>query len=131
MTWQVWSSFFSHFRGIGRPRDRLLSRVCAGALLLPVTFAAANPALPATIPDSSPGSANPTAPARFSLSGTSTSATKIAADKTVSSGLKMDGYDSDDWEYTLSGDTLERPQTSNGKNSLSQDHDQETTASSC
>ena len=43
----------------------------------------------------------------------------------------MDGYDSDDWEYTLSGDTLERPQTSNGKNSLSQDHDQETTAPSC
>ena len=41
------------------------------------------------------------------------------------------GNDSDDWEYTLSGDTLERPQTINGKNSLSQDHDQETTASSC
>ncbi|PYT73306.1 MAG: hypothetical protein DMG41_18030 [Acidobacteria bacterium] len=71
---------------------------------------------------------------------------EIAADKTVPSGLKMDGYkvvngervfmgtlrceyeapkktlrctsrrkDSGDWEYTLSGDTLEGTLTINGK----------------
>jgi hypothetical protein len=147
MPWHAWSLFFSRFRGIAWPRDGILSRIFAGALFLPVAFAAAQS-----------GSSRENGEVLGAWEGESKCTLpdspchdehvlyKISADKNVSSGLKMDGYkvvngervfmgtlhcefaarkktlsctsrgkEADDWEYTLSGDTLEGTLTINGK----------------
>jgi|SRR5215472_2248157 len=147
MPWHAWNLSFSRFRGIAWPRDGILSRIFAGALFLPVACAAAQS-----------GSSGDQVEILGAWEGESKCILRdspchdehviyeISADKSVSGGLKMDGYkvvnggrvlmgtlrcefearkkilsctsrgkDSDDWEYTLSGDTLEGTLTINGK----------------
>ena len=147
MPCRAWSSFFSPFRGIAWPRDSILSRISAGALFLPVAFAAAQSSSSRNHSDilgAWEGESKCTVP--DSPCHDEHVIYEIAADKTVPSGLKMDGYkvvngervfmgtlrceyeapkktlrctsrrkDSGDWEYTLSGDTLEGTLTINGK----------------
>lgn len=146
MPWHSWSSFFSHFRCIARPRNGAFPRILLGAFFLPVAFAAAS------------GSARDNSEILGAREGESKCTVpdspcrdehviyEIAADKDASGGLNMDGYklvngervfmgtlrceyqaakkvlsctsrgkDSDDWEYTLSGDTLEGTLTINSK----------------
>ena len=147
MSWHASSFFFPHFPGIAWPRDGILSHIFAGALVLPVAFAAAQSSSArdnAEILGAWEGESKCTLP--DSPCHDEHVIYEIAADKNVSSGLKMDGYkvvngervfmgtlrcefearkktlsctsrgkDFDDWEYTLSGGTLEGTLTINGK----------------
>jgi hypothetical protein len=147
MLWHSWSSFFCHFGCIAWPRDKILSRIFAGTLFLPVAFAAAQSGsfrAHSEILGAWEGESKCTVP--DSPCHDEHVIYEIAADKNACGGLKMDGYKvvngervfmgtlrceyeaakktlsctsrgkaSDDWEYTLSGDTLEGTLTINGK----------------
>ena len=142
-----WSSFFSRFPPIARPPNGAFPRIFAGALFLPLTFAAGplgSPGDHSEVLGTWEGESKCTVP--DSPCHDEHVIYEIAADKGASGGLKMDGYkvvngervfmgtlrceyqaakkalsctsrgkDSDDWEYTLSGDTLEGTLTINGK----------------
>src|SRR5215469_18935083 len=129
------------------PRTSALPRIFAGALFLPLTFAAGRLGSPrdnSEILGTWEGESKCTLP--DSPCHDEHVIYEIAADKGAPGGLKMDGYkvvngervfmgtlrceyqaakkvlsctsrgkDSDDWEYTLSGDTLEGTLTINGK----------------
>src|SRR6266480_1619199 len=120
MPWRAWSSFFSPFRGIAWPRDSILSRISAGALFLPVAFAAAQSSSSrnhsdilgawegeskCTVPDS------PCHDERVFMG--TLRCEYEAPKKTLRCTSRR--KDSGDWEYTLSGDTLEGSLTINGK----------------
>src|SRR2546429_5200722 len=91
MPWRAWSSFFSPFRGIAWPRDSILSRISAGALFLPVAFAAAQSSSSRNHSDilgAWEGESKCTVP--DSPCHDEHVIYEIAADKTVPSGLKID-----------------------------------------
>src|SRR5437879_13856087 len=87
-----WRSFFRPCRRIAWPRDSSLSRISAGALFRPVAFAAAQSSSSRNHSDSLgawEGESKCTVP--DSPCHDEHVIYEIAADKTVPSGLKMDG----------------------------------------